>query len=147
MALRLIEMVFQEKDGEDVRKLLKECKVLEHRQIRLATGEMLVRILLDAEESETVLDLLEKRYAGGAGNRVVILPVEATLPRPEAVPEPEATAAPEQSPPAENHRRGSAARNCTRTSRAVRDCRGSIWRWCYCPRSWRPSASITTASP
>jgi len=38
--------------------------------------------------------LLEKRYAGGEGSRVVILPVEATLPR--AVPEPPAT--PEQPP-------------------------------------------------
>ncbi len=101
MALRLIEMVLQEKDGDDVRALLNECKVLEHRQIRLVNGEILVRILLDAEQSEAVLDLLEKRYAGGEGNRVVILPVEATLPRPEAVPEPEATAALEQSPPAE----------------------------------------------
>ncbi len=101
MALRLIEMVLQEKDGGDVRALLNECKVLEHRQIRLVNGEILVRILLDAEQSETVLDLLEKRYTAGEGNRVVILPVEATLPRPEAEPEPEATAASEQSPPAE----------------------------------------------
>ena len=55
---------------------------------------MLVRILLEAEQSEAVLDLLEKRYAGGEGSRVVILPVEATLPRAE--PEPPAT--PEQPP-------------------------------------------------
>ena len=82
MALRLIEMVLREKDGDDVRTLLNECKVLEQRQIRLADGEILVRILLDAEQSETVLDLLEKNYAGREGNRVVILPVEATLPRP-----------------------------------------------------------------
>ncbi len=101
MALRLIEMVLQEKDGDDVRALLNECKVLELRQIRLVNGEILVRILLDAEQSEAVLDLLEKRYTAGVGNRVVILPVEATLPRPEAEPEPEATAASEQSPPAE----------------------------------------------
>ena len=58
---------------------------------------MLVRILLDAEQSEAVLDLLEKRYAGEEGNRVVILPVEATLPRAE----PEPAAAPEQPPPEE----------------------------------------------
>lgn len=93
MALRLLEMVLQEKDSGDVRELLIDCKVLEHRQIRLADGEVLVRILLDAEESETVLELLEKRYTGAAGNRVVILPVEGTLPR--AAPEPAAT--PEQS--------------------------------------------------
>ncbi len=81
MALRLIEMVLQEKDGAEVRELLKEHKVLAHRQLRLPDGEVRVRILLDAEQSEAVLDLLEKEYAGGEGNRVVILPVEATLPR------------------------------------------------------------------
>jgi hypothetical protein len=101
MALRLLEMVLQEKDGADVRALLNECKVLEHRQIRLGDGEVLVRILLDAEQSETVMDLLEKRYSDGEGNRVVILPVEATLPRAKAEPEPEAAATSEQSPPEE----------------------------------------------
>ena len=99
MALRLLEMVLQEKDGAGVRELLNECTVLEHRQIRLADGEVLVRILLDAEQSETVMDLLEKRYSNGEGNRVVILPVEATLPRAQA--EPETAATSEQAPPEE----------------------------------------------
>jgi uncharacterized hydrophobic protein (TIGR00341 family) len=107
MALRLLEMVLPEKDSAGVRELLNHCKVLEHRQIRLADREVLVRILLDAEESESVLDLLEKRYTGVEGNRVVILPVEATLPRdepapaPEPEPEPEPNATPEQSPTVE----------------------------------------------
>jgi uncharacterized hydrophobic protein (TIGR00341 family) len=97
MALRLIEMVMREQDGGEVRELLKEHKVLEHRQVRLPDGEVLVRILLDAEQSEAVLDVLEKQYTGAEGNRVVILPVEATLPR--AAPEPKA--APGQPPPQE----------------------------------------------
>ena len=63
--------------------------MLEHRQIGLTDGEVLERILLDVEQSEGLLDLLEKRFAGGQGNRVVILPVEATLPRAE--PEPATT--------------------------------------------------------
>jgi uncharacterized hydrophobic protein (TIGR00341 family) len=91
-------MVLQEKDGTEVRELLKEHTVLEHRQIRLPDGEVLVRILLDAEQSEVVLDLLGERFAGQDGNRMVILPVEATLPRAE--PEP-ADAAPEQPAPEE----------------------------------------------
>ncbi len=102
MALRLIEMVLQEKDGDDVRALLNDCKVLEHRQIRLVNGEILVRILLDAEQSETVMDLLEKRYSNAEGNRVVVLPVEATLPRAQTEPEPEGTPSTEQLPPEEN---------------------------------------------
>ena len=51
MALRLIEMVLPGQDGEEVFDLLKDHKVLEHRQIRLSDGEMMVRILLDAEQS------------------------------------------------------------------------------------------------
>ncbi len=86
MALRLIELVVPEKDSADVRELLKEQKVLEHRQLRLSDGEILVRILLDAEHSEAVLDLLAERYIGHDGNRAVILPVEATLPRAEPEP-------------------------------------------------------------
>lgn len=100
MALRLIEMVVQEKDGDEVRELLKEHKVLEHRHLRLPDGEVLVRILLDAEQSEAVLDLLGERYAGKEGNRVVILAVEATLPRdePEPVDSTEPSAPEEKSP-------------------------------------------------
>ncbi len=94
MALRLIEMVLQEKDVTELRELLKEQTMIEHRQLRLPDGQVLVRILLDAERNEAVLDLLEKHYTGETGNRVVILPVEATLPR--AAPEPETAAVPEQ---------------------------------------------------
>lgn len=75
MALRLIEMVLREKDGDEVREHLEEHTMLEYRQIRLPDGEVLVRILLDVEHSEGVLDFLEKRYADAVGNRVVILPV------------------------------------------------------------------------
>jgi len=102
MALRLIEMVLPEQDGTEIRALLQEHKTLEYRQIRLPDGDVLVRILLDAEQSEAVLDLLGERYAGKEGNRVVILAVEATLPRAEPEPEPEPEPeqpAPQEKPP------------------------------------------------
>jgi uncharacterized hydrophobic protein (TIGR00341 family) len=100
MALRLIEMVLRERDGVEVRQLLEHHKLLEHRQLKLPDGEVLVRILLDGEESEAVLDVLEQHYSGTEGNRVVILPVEATLPRamaePAAVPEQSTDKSPER---------------------------------------------------
>ncbi|MHB1093870.1 DUF389 domain-containing protein [Thiobacillus sp.] len=61
MALRLIEMVLPEKDGVEIHELLKEHKTLEYRQIRLPDGDVLVRILLNVEQSEAVLDLLGER--------------------------------------------------------------------------------------
>jgi uncharacterized hydrophobic protein (TIGR00341 family) len=93
MALRLIEMVLPEKEGVEIRNLLKEYKVLELRQVKLGDEEVLMRILLDAKQSEPVMDLLGKRYVGKDDNRVVILPVEATLPRAEL----EVAATPEKS--------------------------------------------------
>lgn len=89
MTLRLIEMVLKEKDSNEVLDLLKEHKMLEQRHLRLSQDEVLVRILLDSKESEPVLDLLEKRYANKEENRIVILPVEATLPRDEPDPDPD----------------------------------------------------------
>ncbi len=35
MALRLIEMILKEKDGEEIRELLKEQKILEYRKVHL----------------------------------------------------------------------------------------------------------------
>ncbi|EKE01584.1 MAG: hypothetical protein ACD_21C00095G0005 [uncultured bacterium] len=99
MALRLIEVVLPEKDGVEVRDLLKEYKVLEFRQVQLLGGEVLMRILLDAEQSEPVLDLLGKRHIGREGNRIVVMSVEATLPRVELESKP--TVASEQPPPEE----------------------------------------------
>ncbi len=81
MALRLIEMVLPEADGEKVRELLKEREMVEHRQIHLPDGKVLVRILLESNQSEAVLDLLDQQYAGWHNNRLVMIPVQATLPR------------------------------------------------------------------
>ncbi|MBN2907393.1 MAG: TIGR00341 family protein [Rhodobacteraceae bacterium] len=97
MALRLIEMVLTQSDSADLDTLLQDCTLLDLRQIRLAEDDVLVRILLDAEHSETVLDLLEKHYTTNEKNRLVILAVEATLPRAEIEPDPVAAVS-DQSP-------------------------------------------------
>lgn len=91
MALRLIELVVQDKSADKITELLKNYSVLEHRQFKLQSGEILVRILLDAEKSEPVLDLLDKHNVGD-GSKMVVLPVEAAVPR--AVSEQESSVAP-----------------------------------------------------
>lgn len=82
MALRLIEMVLSENDGEEIENLIKEHKLIEHKQIHLPEGKVLVRILLDAQQNEPILDLIEEHYSKENDVRIIILPVEATLPRP-----------------------------------------------------------------
>ncbi len=53
MALRLIEMVLSEDEGITVRKLLKNHTIVEQRQVRLPENKVMVRILLEAEKSES----------------------------------------------------------------------------------------------
>ncbi len=81
MALRLIEMVLKEKETIEMQNLLKEYKIMQHREIDLGNGETLVRILLDSEKNEKVLNALEEKYTKNEETRAIILPVEATLPR------------------------------------------------------------------
>ena len=100
MTLRLIEMIVPSSEAEEIQQLLADLSLLEIKQVGFGEGEVLVRILLEAEKSEAVLDILEKQYADKDGYRIVILPVEATLPRIEVV-EPDESA-PDEDQPKEN---------------------------------------------
>lgn len=86
MALRLIELIVPEARGKEMLHSLQEQPLLECRQIALSNGEAMVRILLNAEQSEAVLERLEKSVRSDPANRILVLPVEATLPRPEPEP-------------------------------------------------------------
>jgi len=81
MALRLVEMVLKESQSNEIVALLKEHNVLQYREIHLRNEEVSIRILIDAQKNEKVLDLLEEKYAINRDNLAIILPVEATLPR------------------------------------------------------------------
>jgi uncharacterized hydrophobic protein (TIGR00341 family) len=90
VALRLIELVLPEGNTHGVRELLKDRPVLGLWDERVSETQVLVRILLSTEETEPVLDLLEKQYSMVDGFRIILLPVEASIPRPEI---------PEKTPP------------------------------------------------
>jgi len=96
MTLRLIEMVVPKPAEGELQELLAEHSVLELNLLDLREGEVLVRIVLESEKTEAVLDIFEKQYSGKEGYRVVILAVEATLPRIE-VPEPDESPAEDES--------------------------------------------------
>lgn len=83
MPLRLIEFAIN--DGTDVQcaKLLEEQQVLGVWQEQLSDGRTLARILVDSQFSEAVLDVIEERFSSADGFRLMIFPIEATLPRPE----------------------------------------------------------------
>ena len=65
-------------------------------QIRPDAG--LASILLPTERTEAIMDLIEDRYGGRAEFRLVLLPVEATLPKPKEEPKGTPEPVPEEEP-------------------------------------------------
>jgi uncharacterized hydrophobic protein (TIGR00341 family) len=98
VALRLIEMLCPEERGAEVEELVRPHEPTGLWQNRLLDGKIMVEILLPAEKAEAVLDELEGRYRGLEGFRILLLNVEAALPRPE--PEAEKMAVPPVQEPA-----------------------------------------------
>jgi len=84
MNLRLIEIVLPENENfERLRELLEDQPVIEIWEDNIAGEKILVKILVKAEESEKILDLLEKKFSKTEGFRIILLTVEASIPRPE----------------------------------------------------------------
>ena len=84
MSIRLIEILLPEGYSKVVKEALKELDVLDMWQETAEEDRVRMKILVSTGQTETVLDLLEKRYSHMAGFRIILLPVEATLPRPKS---------------------------------------------------------------
>jgi uncharacterized hydrophobic protein (TIGR00341 family) len=82
MALRLIEIYHQRGQSEEIDFLLQDSPLLDIWHDQLPEGDTITKVLLRVENTEAVLDLLQDFFIKD-DLRVVILPVEATLPRPE----------------------------------------------------------------
>jgi uncharacterized hydrophobic protein (TIGR00341 family) len=75
-------MVLPRGSREELRKILVEQKVLDHWLETIEKNRIHLKILIPTENSETVLDLFEKRFSHTEGFRIILLPVEASIPRP-----------------------------------------------------------------
>jgi len=105
MTLRLLEVVIPADLIESVREALQGQPAHGVWEEPISDRLALVRVLLSGEHTEEVCDRLEGRFASHEGFRVLLLPVEATIPRlPEAQPAEEAPAAADQPPAAKRPR-------------------------------------------
>ncbi len=91
MPLRLVESIIPNASLSVFDELRGMKKVLDRWEEPLHDDKALVRMLVDAPDVEQLLDELVPRFSGVEGFRVMLLPVEATLPRP---PEPEQAVGP-----------------------------------------------------
>jgi uncharacterized hydrophobic protein (TIGR00341 family) len=87
MALRLIEVVLPEREAETLPSVVDMAPQAGPWHERLEDGRLCVRLLFDRDDTGAVVDELERRFGNVSGFHLLILPVQAALPRP---PEPEA---------------------------------------------------------
>ncbi|HVB81215.1 MAG TPA: TIGR00341 family protein [Candidatus Binataceae bacterium] len=80
MALRLIEVFLPAEHGPRLQESLNKDGVVANWMEELSDQQILVRVLLQVENTEPFLDELQKTLEG-ADFRAVLVPVEATIPR------------------------------------------------------------------
>jgi uncharacterized hydrophobic protein (TIGR00341 family) len=83
MAFRLIEVFLPTKDEYRIQQALADHNFLDMWQERFSKDVIHIKILVPTEETEKVIDQLEKYISRVKDYRILLLPVEATLPRPE----------------------------------------------------------------
>ena len=81
MALRLIEIVLSEQYSEKIERLLEDHPSSDFWHDRISKGKILVRALVPSEETEEMVDLLNRNFSGTDGFRIILIPIEASVPR------------------------------------------------------------------
>jgi len=89
MSLRLIELMLPASEPPRAEELLGAQEVVDARTLALSDRVGLVRVLLRSEKTEAVTDALSRAFQHVEGFRLLLYPIEATLPRPEEPETPE----------------------------------------------------------
>ena len=80
MSMKLIEISIPESHLEAVLELAEDDKVFLFDKDSSSPGRYLVKLVLPAESTETLMEEISKRFSGIEDFRAVILPADATLP-------------------------------------------------------------------
>jgi uncharacterized hydrophobic protein (TIGR00341 family) len=91
MALRIAQIYLPKDSSGFVKDLEEKFSVIEHYETEVENWRE-IKLLLDAEMMEPVLDFIENRFGYTEGFRVIVTPVEAVLPRLKVEIEPEGNA-------------------------------------------------------
>jgi len=81
MPLRLIELVLPENHVKNLEELLKDEPVVDVWYDQISETKSLIKILASVEETEHLMDLLDKYFSPIVGFRLILLPVAASIPR------------------------------------------------------------------
>ena len=87
MPERLITIVLPQSQGKEAIALMEKEQELTYWQEESADGHFVLSVLTDIDQSERIMDIFQRSFSLTKGFRLILLPVEASLPRPE-VPKP-----------------------------------------------------------
>ncbi|NLX96329.1 MAG: DUF389 domain-containing protein [Rhodopirellula sp.] len=88
MAPRVMQIFLPQASDQRLNELLEGRQIL-GRWRDTDADQIVLHLLVPAEETEPIMDRFEQRFASVEGFHVVLFPVEAVLPRPNLEPEPE----------------------------------------------------------
>ncbi|CAK9015992.1 Uncharacterized protein MJ0678 [Durusdinium trenchii] len=111
MALRVIQIYVPEETDTRVAELLEDREIL-GRWRDTDAGQVVVHLLVPAEETEPIMDRFEAEYRDSPGFHVILFPVEAVLPRPMP---------PEEGEPANESEADSLGEDCDSQERISRE--------------------------
>jgi len=83
MPQRVIKIILPENHGNQALELLESQDNLSFWQEETSGGNFVASALTDSVRSETIMDLFEKRFSSVEGFKLILIPVEASIPRTE----------------------------------------------------------------
>ena len=86
MSLRLMQIVIPVDESDAVSAVLKDRPIVGIWRDAREKVQTIVHVLIDAKQAEPIMDELEHRFSGDEGFHVILLPIEAAVPR---LPEPD----------------------------------------------------------
>ena len=93
MVLRVMQIFVPQSSDDKLGELLEGREVL-GRWRDPDAGQIVLHLLVPAEETEPIMDRFEQQFADAKGFHVILFPVEAVLPRPKPEPEEDKEAEP-----------------------------------------------------
>ncbi len=83
MPERVIKVILPPEHAKDAMEILDSQPNLTYWQEELSKKNFIASMLLDSTQSESIMDLFEKKFSKVTGFKLILFPVEASLPRPK----------------------------------------------------------------
>lgn len=83
MALRLVEAIIPEQYTNDMQTILSQQNVFDYWLTCGCEDNAIFKIILPVEDTEALLNAMERRYGHLKGFRMILLPLEASIPSPK----------------------------------------------------------------